>query len=110
MHAGGGKSINQNKFKRDFEKLSVKAIAKVFLDVHANGDGCKVELTGETSVCQCMPKWKSCVEDGKVLGCCNDNFSCIKNKKKGDHTAKCRRNKALKKRWNVALPQTCGAH
>lgn len=116
MHAGGGQSISQDVFKKDFEKLSVKAIAKLFLDVSVSGDGCYVVLDAETEVCQCVNKWKSCVEDGKVLGCCDDGYSCIKGKRAPDSRAKCRKDKALDRTnrkgvpRNVALEQTCGSH
>ena len=118
MRTGGGKSIKKEIFKSDFEQLSVQAIATAFANAYSSGDKCVVEeITTDASVCQCVGKFEFCAQDSSnVLGCCDEGFSCIKNKGAKDKRAKCRRNKALEKTnkkgvlKNVALPQTCGSH
>jgi hypothetical protein len=106
--AGGGDAIAQNKFRKDLEKASLEAIAKVFVEAYADGEECGVGIKVGTSVCECAPKNEGCFVDGQVLGCCDKGYSCIKYKKSKDSRAKCRRNAALKNKRNVALTPTCG--
>ena len=107
--AGYGGSITQDKFMEDFERFAVKAIAKVFVEAYSSGSGCGGSIVGETSVCQCVNKLKSCHVDGKVLGCCQEGFYC--SVRKGAHysTAKCRQASTLNNPINMKLQPTCGA-
>lgn len=79
----------------------------MFVQAYTNGDQCTGLLYTEATVCQCKAKWESCVEDGKVLGCCDEGFSCIKHKEAKFERAKCRQNKALDKLKNQALEPIC---
>jgi hypothetical protein len=109
VYAGGGESIALDKFKTDFEALSVKAIASVFVNAYTNGANCAAVAGASTSVCQCLNKYESCVQDGQVLGCCDEGFSCIKAQGSRDELAKCRSDAVLTNTRNVALTETCGA-
>lgn len=113
-HAGGGKSIEQDKFRQDFEELSVKAVAEVFVMAYSSGEGCKGSITGKTSVCQCVSKHQKCAptahKDGKVLGCCHEGWGCVQNKNRSIKSARCKPLSFTSKPNLILLEQTCGAH
>ena len=71
-----------------------------------DGESCAISFEVETSICECKPNHQKCVEDGKVLGCCNEGWGCIE----AFGSARCRPMRTATRPKHSLLEQTCGAH
>lgn len=105
--ASGGATISYAKFKSDYAAASVKAIAKALVDAYATSDTCGGSINVDTKVCECVQESQRCVKGGKVVGCCDVDYSCIKSKTQRDSKARCRKNSSLKDPKYTALKTTC---